>query len=371
MLDRVRNLFGHPSAPTLASWPAAKPVPETAPQPGRPTAGRPWASPRLRFAAGLPVVLLIVAAAALLLQPGTANSRNGAGPSSGDAIAARSDSAAGPNGSGDVASSPSPEITWGPIQPAQTQAGPTLTPTPGPDLSGYVWPLRNARVTLPFGPTKWGEVVVNGKLFHDGLDMATACGDKVMAAHDGTVLAASRHFDDFLGWQGDLTAYYDRLDKRHSWGYLPIIIVIDDGNGLRSIYAHESQVLVKVGQQVKAGQVIGIEGQTGHATGCHLHFGLLDPNETATFKLDPAVAKRLLLPSTETARINPLLVLPYRNEIREMHALRPQDAAAWQAAHASPGPSVSSLPTASATPSPTPSPTPLPTPTRTRYPGID
>lgn len=353
LLDRVPKLPGHPSAPEAIATSA----PEALPQQALPTAGRPWASPRLWFTAGLPVVLLLVVATTLLLQPGAASSRNGAGPSSGDGIAARSDSEAG---SGDLVGSPSPDTTWGPIQPAETQGAPTPTPAPTPDLSGYVWPLRNARVTLPFVPTRWGEVVVNGKLFHDGLDMATACGDKVMAAHDGVVLAAGRHFDDFLGWQGDLTAYYDRLDKRHSWGYLPIIIVIDDGNGLRSIYAHESRVLVKVGQQVKAGQVIGIEGQTGHATGCHLHFGLFNPSETATFKLDPTVAKRLLLPSTETARINPLLVLPYRNEVTEMRTLRPQDAAAWRASHASPGPSASAMPTASATPTPAPTPTPTP-----------
>ena len=84
--------------------------------------------------------------------------------------------------------------------------------------------------------------------------MATFCGDKVRAAHAGTVLAAGRHFDDHLGWVGDLSAYYARLDKKKLWTTLPIVVVIDDGNGYRSVYAHFGKVVVKTGQVVKAGR---------------------------------------------------------------------------------------------------------------------
>ena len=62
-----------------------------------------------------------------------------------------------------------------------------------------------------------------------GVDLATFCGDHVRAAHDGTVLAASRRFDAEIGWVGNLKPYFARLDRKHLWGTLPITVVIDDG----------------------------------------------------------------------------------------------------------------------------------------------
>ncbi len=206
---------------------------------------------------------------------------------------------------------------------------PTATPVPvnpALALTGYVWPLENAFVTLPFGPTSWGEYIVDGALFHDGLDMATWCGDNVHAAHDGVVLAAGREYDDYMGWIGDLAPYRNLLDTRHWWGSLPIVVVIDDGDGYRSIYAHEYKVTVKPGQRVTAGQVIGYEGATGNATGCHVHFGLFSPSQAATFEMDPKIVAKLLVPAYEIARIDPLLVLPFRCEVEEMRILRPDEA---------------------------------------------
>ncbi len=181
-------------------------------------------------------------------------------------------------------------------------------------LTGYVWPLPHGRITLPFGPTPWGSWLVDGELFHDGIDLATFCGDRVVAAHDGVVLAAGRHFDEYLGWIGDLGPYTARLDAKHLWFELPIVVVIDDGNGYRSVYAHFYQVVVKAGQRVHAGQFLGYEGATGHASGCHLHYGLFNPNETATYATEPRVMKQLLVPGAETARIDPLRVLPPRGK---------------------------------------------------------
>ena len=204
---------------------------------------------------------------------------------------------------------------------------PTIrTPTDSPDgdegrryrpvepaaLSGYQWPLPNGRITLPFGRTTWGSRIVNGQNFHDGVDMATFCGDRIVAAHSGTVLAAGRNFDAEIGWVGDLKPYIDRLDRLALWSTLPIIIVIDDGNGYRSIYAHFQRVVVRKGQVVRAGQFLGYEGATGRASGCHLHYGLFSPLGSGRFGTDRDLVKRMKVPASEIARVDPLLALPER-----------------------------------------------------------
>lgn len=191
-------------------------------------------------------------------------------------------------------------------------ATPRPTPAPPETLTGYRWPLPRGRVTLPFGPSPWGTRIVEGETFHDGVDLATFCGDRIVAAHAGTVLAAGRSYDAMVGWVGDLAPYFARLDKKGLYSTLPIVVVVDDGNGYRSLYAHFSKLKVKRGQAVKAGQVLGWEGATGRASGCHLHYGLFSPLETATFGLDPDVAKRMKLPDRQIARIDPMLVLPER-----------------------------------------------------------
>lgn len=177
-------------------------------------------------------------------------------------------------------------------------------------LTGYEWPIKAGRISLPFKAIPGGTRIKDGKLFHDGVDMASFCGAPVGAAHAGVVLAAGRRFDLQVGWIGDLTPYFHILDVRKAWHDLPNVVVIDDGNGYRSIYAHFRDVTVKVGQRVKAGQLIGYEGATGHASGCHVHFGLFSPDETATFGVRADILRRLKLPRYEIARIDPLLVLP-------------------------------------------------------------
>jgi murein DD-endopeptidase MepM/ murein hydrolase activator NlpD len=193
---------------------------------------------------------------------------------------------------------------------ARTEAA--ARPTRPAELTGYQWPLPHGRITLPFGPSKWGSRVVAGEPFHDGLDLATFCGDRIVAAHDGVVLAASRHYDTKMGWIGDLQPYLDRLDAKSLWSTLPIVIVIDDGNGYRSMYAHLSKAVAKQGDVVEAGDLIGYEGKTGRASGCHLHYGLFSPQETARFGIDPEVVERMKLPPWQIARVDPLEVLPAR-----------------------------------------------------------
>jgi murein DD-endopeptidase MepM/ murein hydrolase activator NlpD len=294
---------------------------------------------------------LVAAALIVVAQPWAAPSRAGAPSSPVVSIAAGA-----PFSTDSTGASASASTSEGTAAPT---AATSPTPLPISELVGYVWPLANGRITLPFEKTDWGDFMVDGERFHDGVDMATFCGDRIVAAHDGVVLAAGRHFDDFLGWQGDLSAYYARLDAKHLWDYLPIMVVIDDGNGYRSLYAHMYLLTVNVGDWVTAGQLIGYEGMTGNATGCHLHYGLFSPLEKATFGVDTGVVARMLLPTTETARVNPLLVLPFRCDVVETRSLRPSEAAACPAATPPPSPS----PTPSASPSPSHSPKPTARPT--------
>lgn len=210
--------------------------------------------------------------------------------------------------------------------------GPTAPPIAA--LTNYVWPIAHPRLTLPYGPSPWGRRIVDGRLFHDGVDLATFCGDRIVAAHAGTVLAAGRHFDQLIGWIGDLGPYFERLDTKHLWLSLPITIVIDDGNGYRSVYAHFSRVVVKSGQEVRAGQLIGYEGATGYASGCHLHYSLFSPWERGTFGLEALVVKVTKLPPLEVARVDPLLVLPPKAGINAPATPKP-----------SPAPGVSPSPT--------------------------
>ena len=177
-------------------------------------------------------------------------------------------------------------------------------------LTGYQWPIAAGRISLPFKDIPGGTRIRDGKLMHDGIDMASFCGAPVGAAHAGVVLAAGRRFDEHVGWKGDLTPYFHILDVRKMWHDLPNVVVIDDGNGYRSIYAHFRDVTVKAGQRVEAGQLIGHEGATGHASGCHVHYGLFSPLETRTFGVRADILRRLKLPKLEIARIDPLQVLP-------------------------------------------------------------
>src|SRR3972149_3808885 len=109
---------------------------------------------------------------------------------------------------------------------------------PAPDGAPPSLPLTvlGGRVTTWFAPTDSGFVVIDGQRVHDGIDIATYCGDTVSAAHAGTVLYAGRRSEGYLGFDGPPDAFYDLAAKRKlSTAAYPIVVVVDDRNGYRRI----------------------------------------------------------------------------------------------------------------------------------------
>ena len=203
------------------------------------------------------------------------------------------------------------EPTLGPVAPSDDVATwHDRRPAPARDLDGYRWPIENARITNSYGLGRPGSFEIDGTTFHDGIDVSSFCGARIRAAHDGIVLTAGRHAEGFLGWLGDLEPFRAKLDKQNAWGSQSITVVIDDGNGYRSVYAHLGLKAVNAGDRVEAGQLIGYEGASGNATGCHLHYEIYSPLETRTISLEKKTADKTKLPRLLTARIDPLSVLP-------------------------------------------------------------
>ena len=109
------------------------------------------------------------------------------------------------------------------------------------DLTGFCMPTPSTKITSPFGP-RW-------RRMHNGLDLKVNIGDTIVAAFDGKV----------------------RIVKYERRGYGKYVVIRHD-NGLETIYGHLSKQLVEENQLVKAGEVIGLGGNTGRSTGSHLHF---------------------------------------------------------------------------------------------------
>jgi len=211
----------------------------------------------------------------------------------------------------EVPPTPGPSPSPAPTNGLAKQALPESVPPA--ELTGYIWPVRHALITSRFAPRDFGGfLLVGGQEIHDGLDLATHCGNKVRAAHEGTVLYAGRNFDPFFGYWGDSEAIYARLERLGRVNDQPIVVVIDDGNGYRSVYVHLARADVEAGMAVKAGDFIGLEGATGFATGCHLHYGLIRM-DGGWQDLVPRL-ERFGYPLKVRERVDPLKVLPWGDE---------------------------------------------------------
>jgi len=111
----------------------------------------------------------------------------------------------------------------------------------------FTWPTPGYRtITSPYG-MRYHPILKTNKL-HTGEDVGAPMGATIVAADAGSVI--------FAGWLG---AYGNA-------------IIIDHGNGLSTLYGHQSRLLVSQGQNVTKGQTIGKVGSTGWSTGAHLHF---------------------------------------------------------------------------------------------------
>lgn len=124
------------------------------------------------------------------------------------------------------------------------------------DLRNYVMPTSNTKITDVFGYRP------NRRRVHQGLDVKVQTGDTIYAAFDGKVR---------------ITAY-----QRRGYGNY---VVIRHNNGIETLYAHLSKKLVENNHNVKAGDPIGLGGNTGRSSGSHLHFETLLMGKS----IDPAL----------------------------------------------------------------------------------
>ena len=109
------------------------------------------------------------------------------------------------------------------------------------DLTGFYMPTPHTKITSKCGP-RW-------RRMHNGLDIKVYIGDTIRAAFDGRV----------------------RMVKYERRGYGKYVVIRHD-NGLETIYGHLSKQIVKEDEYVRAGDPIGLGGNTGRSTGSHLHF---------------------------------------------------------------------------------------------------
>ena len=118
------------------------------------------------------------------------------------------------------------------------------TPESGNE-SGFLRPVDGV-ITCEFGPRINPVTFEAG--FHNGIDYAGNTGEAIRATKSGVV--------EYSGWI-------------EGYGYT---IILNHGDGIKSLYAHSSQLIVSVGNSVQQGETVALIGSTGMSTGPHLHF---------------------------------------------------------------------------------------------------
>lgn len=124
-----------------------------------------------------------------------------------------------------------------------------------PSSSGWNWPVPSSHSISSYYGNRY-HPVYHYYRFHSGIDISASYGSAVVSSRAGEVILVSNK-------------YQGRNTGGSGYGNY---IVVDHGDGFCSLYAHLKQTLVSVGQQVDAGEKIGLVGSTGTSTGPHLHY---------------------------------------------------------------------------------------------------
>lgn len=151
---------------------------------------------------------------------------------------------------------PEPETTWRP---------PPYTPpwSLGPyDHFFLLRPIQSNDVNWPNPQYRYGSTLLGEEDLHTGIDISAARGAPVVAVGAGEVISAG--YGLYRGVEDVTDPYGLAVAILHDFGY--------DGKPLYSIYAHMGSIDVWPGQHVEAGEQLGIVGETGDASGPHLHF---------------------------------------------------------------------------------------------------
>lgn len=129
---------------------------------------------------------------------------------------------------------------------------------PAPARGVLSWPLDRITITQQFGGTQFAKTNpgVYGRPFHNGVDFGVPTGTQVKSVLAGTVQA---------------TGNTDAFPGCVSWGKW---VLVKHNNGLTSLYAHLSSIIVSPGETVETGGLLGLSGNTGYSTGPHLHLTL-------------------------------------------------------------------------------------------------
>lgn len=128
------------------------------------------------------------------------------------------------------------------------------TSLPQTDSGVLKWPLDSPKITQYFGNTPFARAGGYNGQGHNGIDFRAEIGTRVKAALGGKVVGVGNT---------------DTVCPGASYGKW---VLIEHGNGLSTLYAHFSLIKVGEGQIVNTGEIIGYSGDTGYATGPHLHF---------------------------------------------------------------------------------------------------
>lgn len=181
------------------------------------------------------------------------------------------------------------EETLRSLQSKLKAADTTTVPSAGTTV--LAWPLEAVHVTQYFGDTAFSRTAAYKGNGHNGIDMRAPVGTPVLSAMSGTVQVIN------LGAAPNC--------QYGKW------VMVKHSNGLSTLYAHLSSIKVSQGQTVSSGDTLGYSGETGYATGPHLHFTVYNSSSVSfiNYKCNSGPTVRVPI-SPFNGYVNPLSYLP-------------------------------------------------------------